>query len=754
VTPATRPGRRSKFGLIPVVHRCSKETSMHAWSLVVGLLLVLPPLSLAVTEPAPLVGAKTTPVEPPVAARKPVRLVAHGIERTDDYAWLRADNWREVIRDAAKLPPDIRTHLEAENNYSKAVLAPLAKLRGRLAAEMKGRIQPDDSGVPLPDGPYAYWHKYVPGAEHPQFVRMPRGGGPEEILVDGNELASGKTYFAFGSSRRHSPDHKLYAYTIDESGSESLTLRVRDLASKRDLPDVIEEVSEFAWADSKTLFYTRLDDELRARFVYRHQLGTDPADDPLVYEEKDLQFSVSVERTRTGRFVVISTSTSDTGEQWLIDARRPDSAPVLIEPRTANLMYSVEEWGDQFVIRTNADGTDDFKIVAAPVSSPGRANWRDFIPYQEGRRILSVDAFAGHLVRLERVDGLGRIVIRRKSDGAEHAIALDQEAYGIQFTAPYEYDTTMMRFGYSSLSTPLRTYDYDMETRERALRKEQQVPSGHDPSAYVVRRLFVTTSDNESVPITLLYRKETARDGSAPLFLEGYGAYAFAFPVGFDTNILSLVDRGFVYAIAHVRGGIEKGERWRNAGRRENKPNTFSDFIAVAEYLIRERYTARGRIVARGDSAGGLLMGAVANMRPDLFAGIVARVPFVDALNTMLDETLPLTATDFPEWGDPIRDVAAYRTIAGYSPYDNVRAQAYPSMLVTGGISDPRVQYWEPAKWVAKLRATNTNGARITLSMQMTAGHGGASGRFVELDEAALIAAFALDATGWREPGQ
>ena len=720
---------------------------MQLLSALVALLLVPLPLTNAVAESAPP-PASVSRIEPPVAARKPVRLSAHGVERIDEYAWLRAENWREIINDPSLLAPEIRAHLEAENRYADAVHAPLAELRAKLVAEMKGRIPPADSGVPLPDGPFMYWAKYLSGAEQAQIVRAPRNGGPEELLVDGNVLAQGRSYFDFGESRRHSPDHRFYAYTIDETGSETFTLLVRDLASKRDLPDTIKAVSGFAWADSSTLFYSRFDDEHRPRFVYRHRIGTDPADDPLIYEEKDLQFMVSVRRTSSGRFIVIETASSKTAEERLIDTARPESTPIVVQEREENLMYSVDDWGDQLVIRTNADDADDFKIVTAPLSAPGQENWRDLIPYREGRRIVLVDLFADYMVRLERENGLERLVIRRRPDGAEHTVAFEAEAYSLTYMPPFEYDTRITRIGYSSPSIPEQTYDYDMETRERVLRKQQQIPSGHDPSAYVVRRLSATTADNEEVPITLLHRKDAKLDGSAPLFLEGYGAYAFLFPASFSGNILSLVDRGFVYAIAHVRGGIEKGEAWRNAGRRENKVNTFTDFIVVAEHLIQAGYTTRGRIVARGDSAGGLLMGAIANMRPDLFAGIIARVPFVDALNTMLDETLPLTAAEVPEWGDPIRDVAAYGIIAGYAPYENVRAQPYPNMLVTAGISDSRVQYWEPLKWVAKLRAMKSNDARITLVTTMTAGHFGAAGRFVELEEVALIQAFAIDVTG------
>jgi oligopeptidase B len=726
---------------------------MRAWTSLVTFLLMVPPICSAIAESkrAPAV-TKASRIEPPVAARKPVRLQAHGIVRVDDYAWLRAKNWREVVQDPSRLAPAIRAYLDAENKYANAVQAPLAGLRAKLAAEMKARIPPQDSGVPMPDGPYSYWPKYVAGAEHLVFVRAPRNGGDEEVLVDGNVLAQGRPYFSFGDSRAHSPDHRYFAYTIDDTGSESFTLLVRDLETKQDLPEVFKAVAEFVWANSQVIYYVRQDDDLRARFVYRHRLGTNPADDALVYEETDLQFTVAVGRTSSGRLVVISTVSSDTSEERIVETARPESEPRLIQARAAGVMYSVDDGGDHLVIRTNVDGAEDYKIVTAPLATPGRENWRDLVPYREGRRIVSADALANHLIRLDRENGLSRIVIRRKSDGAEHSVSFEAEAYDAQFITPYEHASPTIRFTIASPATPRRTYDYDLETRERVLRKEQQVPSGHDPAAYMVRRLFAVTADKEEVPITVFHRKDVALDGKAPLFLEGYGAYAYNFDATFDRNVLSLVDRGFVYAIAHVRGGIEKGERWYRSGRRENKTNTFTDFIAAAEHLVNAGYTSRGRIVARGDSAGGLLMGAVANMRPDLFAGIVARVPFVDALNTMLDETLPLTTSDVPEWGDPIRDIAAYRNIAGYAPYENVKAQAYPHMLVTAGISDPRVQYWEAAKWVAKLRAMKTNDARIILITQMSAGHFGASGRFVELDEAARIAAFALDVTGWREP--
>jgi oligopeptidase B len=724
---------------------------MRWWSLLITAFLAVAPVGPQRAEQA---AADITSVRasPPAAARKPVRLITHGIERLDDYAWLRDRNWHAVMQDPSRLDPNIRAHLEAENSYAAALLAPLSDLRAKLLEELKGRIEPDESGIPLPDGQYAYWRKFLPGAEHPRIVRARRSGGGEQVLLDGPALAAGKSYFSFGGYH-HSPDHRLYAYTVDETGSENYTLRIRDIRAQRDLPEVISAVASFAWArDGRTLFYVRLDEDLRPRFVYRHRLGSDPAQDQLVYEEEDLGFTVAVDTTRSGRFVVISATNGDTSEERLIDAARPQRSPRLVVAREPGLRYSVDHWGDRLVILTNADGAADFKLVTAPASAPGRKNWRELVADKPGRRILEMVALASHLIRLEREDSLERLVIRRKADGREHFLAIGEEAYSLGLGSPYEFATRTIRFTYSSPATPEQTFDYDLERRQRVLRKQQKIPSGHDPAAYVVRRLAAPTADDEQVPITVLHRKDLPIDGSAPLYLDGYGAYGIATPALFDSNLLSLVDRGFVYAIAHIRGGLEKGERWRDAGRLHNKPNSFADFIAVAEHLSKAGYAAPGRIIGRGDSAGGLLVGAVANMRPDLFAGIIARVPFVDVLNSMLDESLPTTANEAPEWGDPIRDLTAYRTIAAYSPYENVAPQPYPHMLVTAGIADPRVPYWEPAKWVAKIRAMKTNDPRIALVTRMSAGHFGAAGRYEGLDEVALIQAFALDVAGLHRP--
>ena len=688
---------------------------------------------------------------PPRADRRPVKSTHHGDTLTDDFAWLRAENWQEVMRNPTALAPDIRGYLEAENAYFSAAMADTEALQETLFKEMRGRIKEDDSSVPAPDGPWAYATRYIEGGQHPLIVRERRDGGGEEILLDGNALASGRAYFRIGGAV-HSRDHKLLAWSHDDSGSEFFTLSVRDLATGADLADVISDTGgSAAWsADGAYVFYVRLDSNHRPSRVFRHKIGTAPEADVLVYEEADPGFFVNVGTTRSDHFILIHANDHETSEVHLIPADRPEMAPRVVAPRETAVEYSVDEADGTFYILTNAGGAKDFKIVTSSVDAPGREDWRDLVPHQSGRLILSHEVTARHVVRLERIDGLPRIVIRRLADGVEHAIAFDEEAYSLGISGGYEFDTDALRFTYSSMATPSRVFDYDMESRARVLRKEQEVPSGHDPSLYVTRRVFAPAADGETVPISLLYRKDTPLDGSAPALLYGYGAYGIAIPAAFSTNRFSLVDRGFVHAIAHIRGGKDKGFAWYEAGRRKAKPNTFSDFLAAAEYLAAEKFTSRGRIIAQGGSAGGMLIGAVANMTTNLFAGLVANVPFVDVLNTMLDDTLPLTPPEFPEWGNPIVSADDYATIKAYSPYDNVSAKIYPAILVLAGLTDPRVTYWEPAKWVARLRSLKTDDNLLALRTNMEAGHGGAAGRFDALKEQAIEIAFALKVTGWR----
>ncbi|MCM5555506.1 S9 family peptidase [Pleomorphomonas sp. NRK KF1] len=691
-----------------------------------------------------------TEMKPPCAEKRPVVTTVHGVDLVDDYAWLRADNWQDVLRDPELLDPGIRAHLDAENAFCDAYMADTVSLQEKLVAEMRARILEDDSSVPLPDGPYAYASRYLTGAQHPRLVRTLRDGGPEELLLDADELARGKAYFSLGGAS-HSPDHKLLAYSVDDTGSEFHVIRIRDLDADVDLPDEIPNTAGgLAWAaDSRSFFYTYINDHHRTEKVLRHVIGTPASEDTVVYLEEDSGFFCGVDKTQSGRFIVIDSHDHQTSEVRLIDATAPDSPPRLVTAREIEVEYSIEDDGDDRVyILTNADGAEDFKIVNAPLKSPGRDNWVDVVAHEPGRLILSMSIFQGRMVRLERVGGLPRIVIRELASGHEHAIDFPEEAYSLGLSGSYEFDTNIVRFTYSSPTTPAQVYDYDMATGERFLRKTQEVPSGHEPSDYVTRRVMAPAADDESVPVTLLYRADTPLDGSAPCLLYGYGAYGIAIPASFSTRILSLVDRGFVYAIAHIRGGNEKGHRWYLAGKRENKPNTFKDFIATARYLAAEGFTSEGRIVAHGGSAGGMLMGAVANMAPSLWGGVLAAVPFVDVLNTMLDATLPLTPPEWPEWGNPLESVADFQLIASYSPYENLMTQAYPPMFVLAGLTDPRVTYWEPAKWIARLRALKTDDNPQVMHINMDAGHGGASGRFDELKETALEYAFALKVMG------
>jgi oligopeptidase B len=699
------------------------------------------------------------PADPPQAERRPAAATWHGVTLVDDFAWLRAANWQDVMRDPSKLDPAIRAYLEAENDYSHRALDHTAALQDALFAEMKGRIKEDDSTVPADDGPYAYYARYREGGQHPVICRQPRAGGSEEVLLDGDELAHGKAYFHLGATQ-NAPDHRLFAWSSDEAGAEFHTIRVRDMTTGHELADVVPDATgSVVWTrDASAFYYVRLDRNHRPSRVFRHRLGLPVEDDVLVYEEAAPGYFVSVSETQSRRFAEISIYDHETSESWLLDLADANAAPRLVAARETSVQYDVEHHPDLFgqdalVLRTNADGAEDFKIAWTPLGKTARAHWRDLVAHRPGVYLLSFVVLADWLVRLEREDGLPRIVVRRRDSGEEHVIAFAEEAYSLGMEGGREFVTDLLRFTYSSMTTPAEVWDYDLAARTRTLRKRQEIPSGHDPSAYVTRRVLAPARDGETVPISLLHRKDLARDGTAPCLLYGYGAYGLSMPAAFSANRLSLVDRGFVYAIAHVRGGTEKGWRWYREGKLKKKLNTFDDFIAVAEFLVDERWTGTDRIVAHGGSAGGMLMGAVANMRPDAVGAIIAEVPFVDVLHTMLDDSLPLTPPEWPEWGNPIADAEAFRTIASYSPYDNVRAQDYPKMLVLAGISDPRVTYWEPAKWVARLRHMKSDRNLLAFRTNMEAGHGGASGRFDRLKEVALTYAFAIDVTGTRRMG-
>ena len=691
---------------------------------------------------------------PPAAPKKPVSDTRHGITRTDNYAWLRADNWQAMFKDPSILDPEIRRHLEAENAYMNAAMEDTKPLQKLLFSEMRARIKEDDSSVPVKDGAYAYGTSYVTGGEQPRYFRIARDGDVTDetirtVLLDGDKEASGKAYFRL-AGLDHTTDHSHGIWSYDDKGSEFYTLKVRDLATGEDLADRIENTGGGGvWApDGKSFFYSALDENHRPSKVFHHILGQPQSEDRLVYEEPDAGFFMGVGGSLLDDFIYIDIHDHETSEYRLLSTKDLMAEPKLVAAREEGIEYSLTEGGDVFYILTNDGGAKDFKIMEAPVDKPGKENWREVVPHKPGTLIISHMAYARHLLWLERKDGLPQIMIRDRATGEEHAIAFAEEAYSLGLQGAAEYDTDIIRFSYSSMTTPSQLYDYNMVTRERTLLKTQEVPSGHNPDDYITRRVFAPAWDGEKVPVTLLYRRDTPLDGTAPCLLYGYGAYGITIPAGFNTNCLSLADRGFVYAIAHIRGGKDKGFAWYEDGKMDKKTNTFKDFVAAADYLNQQKFTSYAKIIAEGGSAGGMLMGAVANMAPEKFAGIIAAVPFVDVLNTMLDDTLPLTPPEWPEWGNPIDSKEEYEQIASYSPYDNVGAKAYPPVLALGGLTDPRVTYWEPAKWVAKLRDKTTGDAPILLKTNMDAGHGGASGRFQRLEEIAFEYAFAIKVAG------
>jgi oligopeptidase B len=693
-----------------------------------------------------------TDLGPPVAPRRPAVLRAHGDERVDDYFWLRNRDDPEVIG-----------YLDAENEYTRAAMAHTASLQQQLFEEIKSRVQETDASAPVRKGPYEYFTRTIEGKQYGIHCRRPAGtpglpdpfaepGAPpgEDVLLDENVLADGHEYFALGGFSV-SPDYTRVAYSVDVTGGERYELRFRDLTTAEDLPDVVPDVYYgLAWAnDNRTCFYTRPDAAMRPWQIWRHRLGAPPVDDVLVRQEDDDRFYASVGRTRTGQFVVISIASKITSEVWFVHADQPEAAPRVVEPRRHGVEYDVEhhhstERGDRFFVLTNDDSAENFKLMVTPVDHPGRDHWRELIPHRADVRLEDADAFAGHLVLSERAEALERIVVRRLADDDTHVIEMPDPVYSAGVGANPEFESTTLRFEYTSLVAPLSSYDYDLEARERTLVKRQPVP-GYEPERYESHRLWAAAPDGVRVPVSVVHRRGLAHDGSAPAVLYGYGSYEISIDPSFSSARVSLLDRDVVFAIAHIRGGGELGRRWYEDGKLEHKPNTFTDFIACAELLVAERYTSPARSAARGGSAGGLLMGAVANMRPDLFRAIVAEVPFVDCLTTILDESLPLTVTEWEEWGNPVTDAEIYKVMKSYSPYDNVEAKEYPAILVTSGLNDPRVQYWEPAKWVAKLRTTKTDDNLLLLKTEMGAGHAGPSGRYDAWRDEALVLAFLLD---------
>ncbi|MGZ4736305.1 MAG: S9 family peptidase [Acidimicrobiia bacterium] len=679
---------------------------------------------------------------PPIAPERPVELTAHGDTRIDPWFWLRDRDDSEVLE-----------YLEAENDYTTAALDHTRSLQEQLFEEIRSRIQETDVSAPVRYGPWDYFARTIEGRQYAQHGRRPAGAPvdrDETLLLDENVLAGESPYFALGGFAI-APSHELFAYSTDYSGGERYTLRFRDTRTGEDLADTVEDVYYgLAWAnDSSTILYVRPDDSVRPYQVWRHVLGTETTDDVLVYEEKDERFFVGVSRTRSGRYLLIVSDSKVTSEVHFVPADAPTTAPQLIEPRVHELEYTVEHHEDsthdRFLVLTNADGAEDFKVMETPVGAPARANWTDLLPHRPGVRVHDLDAFAGHLLVSEREGGLEQLRCIRISDGREDIIDLPDPVYTVWSGENLDYDTTTVRYGYTSLVRPTSAFDYDLETRTSTLVKQTPVLGGYDADQYVSARLWALAPDGTRVPMSVVHRKDVALDGTAPALLYGYGSYELSVDPAFSSIRLSLLDRGFVYAIAHIRGGGELGRHWYEDGKLMHKRNTFTDFVACAEHLIASGYTSADRLGARGGSAGGLLMGAVTELRPDLFRAVVAEVPFVDVLTTMADPSIPLTVTEWEEWGNPIEDADAYAYMKSYSPYDNVAATDYPAIFVSAGLNDPRVAYWEPAKWVAKLRATKTDDQLLVLKTEMGAGHGGPSGRYDSWRDEALVLAFLID---------
>ena len=677
--------------------------------------------------------------QPPVARVVAKVDTTHGDVRVDNYFWLRDDQRKN---------PDVISYLEAENRYTEQMMAHTQALQDRLFEEIKGRTKETDLSVPDRIGPYYYYTRTEAGKQYPIFARK-RGNlqAAEEVLLDLNQLAEGKRYFSLGAAEV-SPDHRLAAFAVDTTGAERYELMVKDLSTGQILPDRIPNVNgALEWAaDNRTLFYGTSNAANRPYRVSRHVLGTPTSQDVVVGEEPNELFRIGVSRTKDRKYLLLSSGSFSSSETRFLDASNPTGEWRLIQPRQDDVQYGVEHHNGRFLIRTN-DGAVNFRLVEAPVANPGKANWKDVVPASETTLLDGFDVFRDHLALFLRENAQRKIRIVKLSTGERHDIAFTEEVYNASGGSNPEFDTNVLRFGYNSMVTPFSVYDYDMDRRTRELKKQNEVVGGYDASQYGTERTWARAPDGTMVPVSLVYRKPFVKDGSRPLLLYAYGSYGISTDPNFSVANLSLLDRGVVYAIAHIRGGQEMGRRWYDEGKLMNKKNTFTDFIASAEHLIAQGYTSRERLAIRGGSAGGLLMGAVVNMRPDLFKAVVADVPFVDVINTMLDASIPLTAGEWLQWGDP-RQPGPYAYMKSYSPYDNVERKAYPAMLVTTGLNDPRVAYWEPAKWVAKLRTMKTDRNPLLLRTNMGAGHGGASGRYEAMRETAIRYAFILDQLG------
>ena len=678
-------------------------------------------------------------MKPPIAAKRPHSFTHHGITVEDPYNWLKDPGYPKV--DDA----DVLAYLNAENEYFEAQMAPIAGLKDKLYAELKGRVQQDDASVPVPNGAFEYWWQFQPGDQYRTWLRRPKAGGPEQLVLSEPDLAKGHDYFRLGA-QNVSPDGKLIAYATDSDGSERFTIRIRDIASGTDIETVTKvSVGSIEWtADSKAIVWTEVNDNWRRIKARLHVLGQTGEDWVLYEETEDKGFGVSVAKSQDGQWIMITTSDHVTSEQRLVPAADPTAAPLLVKRRRAGVSYEVDVRGDTLFIRTNDDHVN-FRVATASLKTPGE--WSTLIAGSDRDYITGIAAFTSYLAVQGRRDGLDRIVLRT-DDGRETALPFTEAAYTASIGSNLEPDAPLLRLNYASMVTPATVYDYDVKAGALITRKVQQVPSGYDAGQYTSERFFITARDGVQVPVAIVYKKGFKPDGTGMLHLYAYGAYGIPTMPGFSANRLSLLDRGVAFAIAQIRGGDDLGYQWYLDGKLQKRTNTFNDFVDVAKGLVQAGWAAPGMISASGGSAGGELMGAIVNQAPELFRAVVAHVPFVDVLNTMLDESLPLTPGEWPEWGNPITSKADFELIRSYSPYDQVKAQAYPPLMVTAGLNDPRVTYWEPAKWVAKLRDVKTDSNILVFKTNMGAGHGGKSGRFAALEELAEEYAFILTQFG------
>ena len=668
-------------------------------------------------------------MKPPIAKKIAEKLEIHNHQRIDNYYWMRDRDNPEVIE-----------YLNLENEYLKETLKSTEKFHGDLFEEMKGRIKEDDQSVPYFKSGYYWYARYEKGGEYPIYCRKKESlEATEEIILNVNLLAEGKAYYQVGGTAT-STNQKILAFAADEVGRRIYTIYFKNLESGELLEDKIPNITgNFTWAaDQKTLFYTKQDpDTLRSFQVYAHILGTESEKDRLIFEENDPEFNCAVQKTKSEKYILIHSESTISSEIRFLEAAMPEGDFQLIQPRIPHLEYAADHYEDHFWIRTNHEA-QNFKIIKAPISNPGLENWEDVIPHRETSLLEDFDLFADFLVVQERTNGLTNIYIKPWDNSPGHQLEFDDETYTAWISANPEFNTSILRFGYNSLVTPASTFDYHMITKAKTLLKQQEIVGGYDAASYHSARIWAKAEDGKMVPISLIYKIDQFKaDGKNPLLLYSYGSYGYSSEAYFSSTRLSLLDRGFVFAIAHIRGGEDLGRHWYEDGKMLRKRNTFTDFIACAEHLISENYTSTPHLYGMGGSAGGLLMGAVMNLRPDLFNGLIAAVPFVDVVTTMLDESIPLTTGEFQEWGNP-KNQEYYEYMLSYSPYDNVRPTSYPNLLVTSGLHDSQVQYWEPTKWVAKLREYKTDENLLLLHTNMEAGHGGASGRFNALKELAL----------------